>query len=211
MYCHTNPSLPNYLCLTSGRTSAARRTRTELDDVHEDRVGATNIVDRLESAGLTWKGYMEDMPNNCYATDSGNYVVHHNPSCITTTSRATRRVAPRSSLPAFPDSDATLLADSEPCRAHRTSCGSPRTNATTCTAARSTRQTRTCRTRPEDPQQHALQDDARGLFVTYDEGYDQPVYTVWRAPLRRRAICRPSGMTTTPSSPRSKGIGTWPP
>src|SRR5438874_1680038 len=40
---------------------------------------APNIVDRLESGGLTWKAYMEDMPSNCYARDSGQYAVRHNP------------------------------------------------------------------------------------------------------------------------------------
>jgi hypothetical protein len=40
-----------------------------------------NIVDRLESAKLTWKAYMEDYPmaSGCYNNFNGNYEPNHNP------------------------------------------------------------------------------------------------------------------------------------
>src|SRR5205823_1897025 len=44
-----------------------------------DAWNATNIVDRLEAASLTWKAYMEDMPSTCYGSNSGLYAVRHDP------------------------------------------------------------------------------------------------------------------------------------
>src|SRR5436189_265391 len=113
MYCHVNPSLPNYLCLTSGSDfGCTADPGPNSTTCTKTAWGATNIVDRLEAAGLTWKGYMEDMPGSCYATDSGNYVVHHNPFMYYSdiASDATRCAR---DVPAGPSigSDATLLAD----------------------------------------------------------------------------------------------------
>jgi len=42
-------------------------------------VNATNIVDQLEGAGKSWKGYMESMPSPCFLGNSGQYVQKHNP------------------------------------------------------------------------------------------------------------------------------------
>src|SRR2546425_6385442 len=38
-----------------------------------------NIIDRILGAGWRWKAYREDMPSNCYGSDSGTYAVRHNP------------------------------------------------------------------------------------------------------------------------------------
>src|SRR5205809_3202407 len=113
MYCHVNPSLPNYLCMTSGSDfGCTADPGPNSTTCTKTAWGATNIVDRLEADGLTWKGYMEDMPSSCYATDSGNYVVHHNPFMYYSdiASDATRCAR---DVPAGPSigSDATLLAD----------------------------------------------------------------------------------------------------
>jgi hypothetical protein len=186
MYCHTNPSLPNYLCLTGGSDFGC------IADASPNSIactktawGATNIVDRLEAAGLTWKGYMEDMPSNCYASDSGNYIVHHNPfvyySNIANNATRCAQVVPAGPSP---DSDATLLAD----------LGSVSTASNFMwLTPNKCNDMHSCSIRQADTYMAGLvpkildstlfKTTRAALFVTYDEGYpgsfDQPVYTVW--------------------------------
>ncbi|TLZ96734.1 MAG: hypothetical protein E6J96_07700, partial [Methanobacteriota archaeon] len=80
-YCNVNPSLPNYLCLTGGSDfgCAGYSGDPNSNACTGAAWNAPNIVDRLESGGVTWKAYMEDMPGSCYARDSGEYAVRHNP------------------------------------------------------------------------------------------------------------------------------------
>jgi phosphatidylinositol-3-phosphatase len=67
-----HPSLPNYMALTGGRTVFTT-----------DCVGCTttapSIVDQIEQAGRSWRGYMESMASPCLPTDSGLYAQKHNP------------------------------------------------------------------------------------------------------------------------------------
>ncbi len=76
-----HPSLPNYLGLTSGGN---------YDSIPFDEdcypqfsgcvIPAHNMVDSLESAGLTWKAYMEDYGGGCsLARGSNDYINSHNP------------------------------------------------------------------------------------------------------------------------------------
>jgi len=74
LFAITHPSLPNYLALTSGSTHG----------IHSDctacLVDGTNIVDRLERSGFSWKAYVESMPGRCStAAIDGKYVMKHNP------------------------------------------------------------------------------------------------------------------------------------
>jgi phosphatidylinositol-3-phosphatase len=70
----THPSLPNYIAMISGDTQSIA---TNCADCFVD---APNLVDQLEAAGKTWKGYMESMPSPCFAGDSGTlYRQKHNP------------------------------------------------------------------------------------------------------------------------------------
>jgi hypothetical protein len=69
-----HPSLPNYLALTGGETFGIN---SDCIDCH---VNATNLVDQLERGGLSWKGYMEDMPTPCYRRKgTAGYAKKHNP------------------------------------------------------------------------------------------------------------------------------------
>src|SRR5579859_1255068 len=69
-----HPSLPNYLTLTGGSNFGIT------SDCTDCFVKAVNIVDRLESAGKTWKGYMESMPSPCFVGNSGSlYAQKHDP------------------------------------------------------------------------------------------------------------------------------------
>jgi phosphatidylinositol-3-phosphatase len=73
-YAIRHPSLPNYLALTSGSTHGIT---SDCTDCH---VGARNIVDQLEAAHLSWKGYMEDLPRPCSTVaGAGGYAKKHDP------------------------------------------------------------------------------------------------------------------------------------
>jgi len=73
-YAITHPSLPNYLALTSGSTDGIS------SDCSSCRVGARNLVDQLESAGVSWRAYLEDYPGGCFAgAAAGGYAAKHNP------------------------------------------------------------------------------------------------------------------------------------
>ena len=74
LFAISHPSLPNYLALTSGSTHDIQ------SDCATCLVDGTNIVDQLESAGISWKAYMESMPEPCStAVTAGKYVIKHDP------------------------------------------------------------------------------------------------------------------------------------
>jgi phosphatidylinositol-3-phosphatase len=68
--CH--PSAPNYLALTSGNSWQCGSDNYSVYD-------SANIADLVQSAGLTWGGYMESMPLPCDLSNSALYAVRHNP------------------------------------------------------------------------------------------------------------------------------------
>ncbi|MGN6170121.1 MAG: alkaline phosphatase family protein [Solirubrobacteraceae bacterium] len=72
-YATTHPSLPNYLALTSGSTLVAR-------DCSACTFAAHNLIDELESAGVSWRAYLQGMPSPCFkGTRSGAYRRRHDP------------------------------------------------------------------------------------------------------------------------------------
>jgi phosphatidylinositol-3-phosphatase len=73
-YGASHPSLPNYLALTGGATFGIS------SDCTGCHVSGKNLVDELESAGISWKAYMEDMPTRCYkGASAGAYAKKHDP------------------------------------------------------------------------------------------------------------------------------------
>jgi hypothetical protein len=73
-YAITHPSLPNYLALTSGSTQGI------VSDCTECGVAATNIVDQLEGARISWAAYLEELPGPCFTgAGSGGYARKHDP------------------------------------------------------------------------------------------------------------------------------------
>ena len=69
-----HPSLPNYLALIGGSTFGIH------SDCTSCAVKATNLVDQLEQARVSWKAYMEDMPAPCYRGGlAGGYAKKHDP------------------------------------------------------------------------------------------------------------------------------------
>jgi hypothetical protein len=77
-YAVSHPSLPNYLALTGGSTFGISSDCTDCN------VKGTNIVDELESQGISWKAYMQSMPTPCYTsasagTSPNDYAKKHDP------------------------------------------------------------------------------------------------------------------------------------
>ena len=69
-----HPSLPNYLALLGGDTFGVT------SDCIDCFVDQPNLVDQLETAGKSWKGYMESMPSPCFVGDAPPlYRQKHNP------------------------------------------------------------------------------------------------------------------------------------
>jgi hypothetical protein len=70
----THPSLPNYLALTGGSTFGIT------SDCSDCTVAQPNLVDQLESAGKSWKAYIDSMPSPCFVGNAPPlYMQKHNP------------------------------------------------------------------------------------------------------------------------------------
>jgi len=73
-----HPSLPNYIALVSGDTYGFGQGCQPSPDCHIPG-NVKSIADELEAKGLTWKAYIEAMPEPCTVTDTPDYAVRHNP------------------------------------------------------------------------------------------------------------------------------------
>src|SRR6266566_2617309 len=67
----SNPSLPNYLAMTSGSTWGIR------DDLYHT-LPATGLGQQLSAAGISWKAYMEGFTGDCFNSPYP-YSLQHNP------------------------------------------------------------------------------------------------------------------------------------
>jgi phospholipase C len=73
-YAIGHPSLPNYIALLAGDPLGIE------SDCSECEAHGANLVDQLESAHVSWRAYMEDMPTPCYGGASASgYVKKHDP------------------------------------------------------------------------------------------------------------------------------------
>jgi hypothetical protein len=77
-YAITHPSLPNYLALTGGSTFGITSDCTDCN------VKGRNLVDQLEAHGMSWKAYMQSMPEPCFTgasagTAPNDYAKKHDP------------------------------------------------------------------------------------------------------------------------------------
>ncbi len=72
-----HPSLPNYVALIGGATGGSHSNSTS------QKFYGPTLPDRLEAAGLTWKGYFQGMPSagfqGPYSGKWLNYAKKHNP------------------------------------------------------------------------------------------------------------------------------------
>jgi phosphatidylinositol-3-phosphatase len=77
MHAESHPSLPNYIAMTSGSTQG----------VTDDSGPASHLLSVpsiFSQTGAGGRSLEESMPSNCALTDSGDYVVHHNPAAYYT-------------------------------------------------------------------------------------------------------------------------------
>jgi hypothetical protein len=80
-YANVHGSLLDYLYITSGATGSG--TPSDCNGSGCASIGVItgdNLVRALTTAGITWRGYFEDMPKQGYmGGDTANYLQHHNP------------------------------------------------------------------------------------------------------------------------------------
>ncbi|HVG36787.1 MAG TPA: alkaline phosphatase family protein, partial [Thermoplasmata archaeon] len=179
-YCNVNPSLPNYLCLSGASDfgCSGYDGGPNSNNCTNSAWNAPNIIDRILGAGLTWKAYMEDMPSNCYGSDSGNYAVRHNPfvyyNDIVSNSTRCNQVVPAGTA------DSALLGDLASTSTASNymwltpnvcndmhDCGIPTGDAYLSVLA------------PLILGSNVFLNHRAALLLTFDEGYGQPIYTVW--------------------------------
>jgi len=189
-YCHVNPSLPNYLCLTGGTDfgCAGYDGGPNSNACTGQAWPATNIVDRLENASLTWKAYMEDMPSSCSSADSadGKYVVRHNPfvyyaNIATNATRCARVVPAGNAGQALLDDLASATTASNYLWLTPNICN----DMHSCPIA--TGDAYLASLVPKILDSPVFRTQRAALFVTFDEGYGQPIYTVWVGPVAKAA------------------------
>ena len=72
-----HPSLPNYIALTSGSNQGITDDRSPPTAGYA--VAATNLADRIEASGRTWRAYGESMPRPGYAANTTLYATRHVP------------------------------------------------------------------------------------------------------------------------------------
>ncbi len=189
-YCHVNPSLPNYLCLTGGTDfgCAGYDGGPNSNACTGQAWMATNIVDRLENASLTWKAYMEDMPSPCSGSDSadGQYVVRHNPfvyyTNIATNPTRCDRVVPAGAA------DQTLLDDlASVTTASNYLWLTPNICNDMHSCPIATGDSYLAGLVPKILDSLVFRTQRAALIVTFDEGYGQPIYTVWAGPVAKAA------------------------
>jgi hypothetical protein len=72
----SHPSLPNYVSATSG---LGYRAIAKFDRDCDPVPGCVSPAASIFGQGETWKAYEESMPPKCHKTNSGKYVVRHNP------------------------------------------------------------------------------------------------------------------------------------
>ncbi len=187
-YCNVNPSLPNYLCLSGGTDFGCSGYDGDPNSngCTSSAWNSENIIDRIVGAGLTWKAYMEDMPSNCYGSNSGNYAVRHDPFVYYNdiVSNATRcnQVVPAGTAGSalLTDLASTSTASNYMWFTPNTcndlhDCDVPIGDAYLSVLV------------PLILASNVFLTERAALLLTFDEGYGQPIYTVWAGPVVKTA------------------------
>src|SRR5438876_11630341 len=187
-YCNVNPSLPNYLCLSGGTDfgCAGYDGDPNSNGCTSSAWNSENIIDRIVGAGLTWKAYMEDMPSNCYGSNSGNYAVRHDPFVYYNdiVSNATRcnQVVPSGTAGSalLTDLASTSTASNYMWFTPNTcndlhDCDVPIGDAYLSVLI------------PLILSSTVFLTERAALLLTFDEGYGEPIYTAWAGPVVKTA------------------------
>lgn len=76
-YAIRHPSLPNYLAMTGGSTFGVKNDGTK------KLVDGENVFHQMQTSGISWKAYEEDIPSPCFKGDSfDGYVLRHDPAMM---------------------------------------------------------------------------------------------------------------------------------
>ena len=108
-------SLPDYLSMTGGSTfQNIACVSNDTPPSASCSIPGSNIVDRVEASGRTWKAYMEDYTGGCFGTNIGSYDYFHNPfpyfaDVQNNTQRCSRIVSANSGHTGLPDDQ--LISD----------------------------------------------------------------------------------------------------
>lgn len=181
-------SLPNYLGAISGNTyetswSRCNSSPSVCNGWPSGGVTDPTIVDRIEAAGMSWKSYFEDMPSNCYAHDSGNYMTIHNPfvyfSHIINSPSECARVVPAGS------GDSALLSDlSSTSSASNFMWVSPNKCNDMWGCSTSTGDTYLSNLVPQILNSPVFKSHPAAIFITWDEGSNSGhVPGIWAGPV----------------------------
>ena len=195
-----HPSLPNYLALVSGQDFSSW-SKSDCSPGPGCSAGSSlNLVDRLESRGLTWKAYMENYPSSCglqcspgacFTGDSGLYAARHNPfayfdDIVNSTERCNRIVAANSTSSGVPD-DALLSDLSSPSTASNLMWLTPNLCNDMHDCPVSTGDNYLSFLVPKILSSKIFTHHKAALFITFDEGNlaypGDYVYTVWAGPV----------------------------
>ncbi len=184
----SHPSLPNYLAITSGSTSNVTNDCLPT----QCPLNATNIVDRLESAGLTWKAWAEDYPisQGCNTTAANDtYSPRHFPfvyyqDITTSTTRCNNLYRANTVVSISPEVDDTFL---NALRSTTTAANYMWLTPNRCddmhSCPVSTGDNYLSQLVPQILNSYIFTTQKAAFFITFDEGEGQYptdyVYTVW--------------------------------
>src|SRR5437867_1875847 len=187
-YCNVNPSLPNYLCLSGGTDfgCAGYDGDPNSNNCTNSAWNSENIIDRIVGGGLTWKAYMEGMPSNCYGSDSGNYAVRHNPfvyySDIANNATRCNQVVPAGTAGSALVSD---LASTSTASNYMWFTPDTCNDMHDCDVL--TGDAYLSVLVPLILASNVFLTERAALLLTFDEGYGEPIYTVWAGPVVKTA------------------------
>ena len=186
-----HPSLPNYMCLTGGNNYFSG---TNCSPLGSCTTGNSSIVDRIESAGLTWRAYMEDMPSPCYKSGFGNYTFLTNPfifyqSIGTNSTRCASHVVPANSGGKGLPDDNLINALGSTSTASNYMWLTPNLCNNMHNCSISNGDNYLSKLVPLILNSYIFKTQKAVLFITFDEGYEHYpadyVYTVWAEPAAR--------------------------
>jgi phosphatidylinositol-3-phosphatase len=191
-----HPSLPNYLALVSGQEFYSWSAGDCGPSPSCSAGAAPNIVDSLESRGLSWKAYMENYPSGCGSQcspggcslgDSGLYAARHNPFVyfdnIANSTARCNRIVPANSTDNS-NLDGALLSDlSSPSTSSNLMWLTPNLCNDMHDCSVSTGDTYLSEVVPKILDSNLFTHQKAALFITFDEGNagypNDYVYSVW--------------------------------
>jgi len=184
-----HPSLPNYMCLTGGNNYFSG---LDCSPTGTCTTSNSSIVDTVESSGMTWRAYMEDMPSPCYKSGFGNYTFLTDPFVFYTkiagnSTRCVNHVVPANSGGKGLPDDNLVNALGSTSTASNYMWLTPNLCNNMHNCAISKGDSYLGKLVPLILNSYIFKTQKAALFITFDEGYlhypTDYVYTVWAGPV----------------------------